>query len=110
MGKNICKNISKNLSGNYGQKLIDHAKISVKDAFKTALKNTIQKTAEATADLIGNQIAKKITNVSKISQKNNSETFTNEHDKEIPKERYVFPEEKQEIIDELRLKQNNNEI
>ena len=26
---------------------------------------------------------------------------------EIPKERYVFPEEKQEIIDELRLKQNN---
>ena len=28
---------------------------------------------------------------------------TNEHDKEIPKERYMFPEEKQEIADELRL-------
>ena len=61
MGKNICKNISKILSGNYGQKLIDHAKISVKDASKTALKNTIQKTAEATGDLIGNEITNKNT-------------------------------------------------
>ena len=42
--------------------------------------------------------------VSKNSQQNNSETVTNEHDKEIPKERYISPEERREITDELRLK------
>ena len=30
--------------------------------------------------------------------------MTNQHDKEIPKERYVYPEKRQEFIDELRLK------
>ena len=30
--------------------------------------------------------------------------------KKIPKERYVFPEERQEIIDEPRLKQYNDGI
>ena len=40
----------------------------------------------------------------KNSQENNSKTVLNEHDKEIPKERYISPEERQEIIDELRLK------
>ena len=32
-----------------------------------------------------------------------SETVTNEHDKEIPKERHISPEEIEEIIDNLRL-------
>ena len=32
--------------------------------------------------------------VSKKSQQNNSETGTNEHDKEIPKEIYISPEER----------------
>ena len=36
--------------------------------------------------------------------------MTNEHNNEIPKERYVSPEERQEIIDEVRLKQYNNGI
>ena len=40
----------------------------------------------------------------KRPQQNISETVTNEHDKEIPEERYVSPEERQKIIDELRLK------
>ena len=40
----------------------------------------------------------------KHSQQNNSETVTNEHDQEIPKERYISSEERQKIIDELRLK------
>ena len=31
----------------------------------------------------------------------NSEKFKNGHDKEMPKERYVSPEERQKIIDEL---------
>ena len=40
---------------------------------------------------------------SNISQQNNSETVTNEHDKEIPKERYISPEERQKNIRALRL-------
>ena len=61
------------------------------------------KTAEATCDLIGNKIANKITKVSKSSLQNNSEIITNEHDQEIPKERYISPEERQKIIGDLRL-------
>ena len=67
------------------------------NAFKTASKRAIQKTEEATGVLIGNKIANavaksydgKIKKVSKNSQQNNSETVTNEHDKEIPEERYI---------------------
>ena len=103
MGKNIDKNLSKILSGKYSQKLLDHPKKSATDALKTSSKRVIQKTAEATRDLIGNKIANKIMGVSN-SQQNNSETVTNEYHKETPKERYVFPEERQEIIDERRLK------
>ena len=44
----------------------------------------------------------KITYVSKNLQQNNSEKVTNENDKEIPKERYISPEERQKIIDNLR--------
>ena len=44
--------------------------------------------------------------VTKNSEKNNSETVTNENykdmPKEIPKERYISPEERQKIIDNLR--------
>ena len=40
----------------------------------------------------------KITKVGKNLQQNNSETVTNESDKEIPKERYISPEEIQKII------------
>ena len=46
----------------------------------------------------------------KNSQQNNSETTANEHQKETPKERYISLEERQEIIDELRLKWYNNRI
>ena len=35
--------------------------------------------------MIGNKIPHKITGVSKYRQQNNSETVTNEHDKEVPK-------------------------
>ena len=92
------------MSGKYSKKLLDHAKQSAIDAFKTASKREIKKTAEATCNLIDNKITNKITKVSKNSQQNNSETVTNEHDKEIRKERYISPEERTEIIDELRLK------
>ena len=56
-----------------------------------------------TGGLIGNKIANKITNVSRSSPQNNSVTITNKYDKGIPKERYVSPEERQKVIDDLRL-------
>ena len=62
-----------------------------------------QKTAEATGDLIGNKIADRITKFLKNSQQNNIETVTNENDKEIPKERYISQEERQNITDSIRL-------
>ena len=82
------------MSGKYSQKLLGHAKKFVTDALKTSSKQIIQKIAEGTGDLIGNKTANKITKLSKNSPQNNSETVTNEHDKEIPKEKYVFPDEK----------------
>ena len=53
-------------------------------------------------------MANRITKVSQSLPQNNSETITNEHDKEIPKERYISPDKRQEIIDDLRLIQQCN--
>ena len=92
---------AKNMSNRYSQKLVNTAKKSTTDAIKTASKRAIQKTAEATGDLIGNKIADKITSASKKSQ--NEEIPSNEVNNEIPKERYISPKERQQIIDELRL-------
>ena len=98
----FAKNISKRISSKYSQKLVDSAKKSAKDVIKTASKRAIQKTAEATGDLIGNKIADKITSVSK--KELNSEKFPPQKtNNDIPKERYISPKERQQIIDELRL-------
>ena len=80
------------MSGKYHQN-IDHTKQSTTDALKT-WKRVIQKTAEATSDLICNKIANKITKVSRSSPQNDLEKITNGHDKEIPKERYIYLQEK----------------
>ena len=53
--------------------------------------------------MISNKIANGIAKVSKNLPQNNSKAVTNEHDKEIPKERYISPEVRQKIIDDLRL-------
>ena len=103
MGKNISKNISKNLSVKYSQNLLDQAKQSAAGAIKTASKRAILKRGEATGDFIGNKFADKIAKISETSQQNNSETVTNKHHKEIPKERNIFPEERQKIINDLRV-------
>ena len=100
MGGNIINYISKNLSCKYSQNLIDYAKQSATDALKTASKRAIQKTAEATGYLIRNKIADRITKVSKMLPKDNSET---NGEGEILRERYIFPEQRQKIIDDLRL-------
>ena len=68
-----------------------HLKLLQKESFK------------GTVDLIGNKITDKITKVSNNSLQNHSETDTNKHDKK----RYITPDEIQEIIYELRLKQYN---
>ena len=90
----------KGLSNKYGQKLLDSAKKSTTDAIKTASKRAIQKIAEATGDLIVNKIADKITTVSKKPSNNN-----NDEDAKLTahKKRYISPEERQQIINELRL-------
>ena len=114
-GQNICKRIlsfaknkGKSLSNKYDQKLLDSAKKSTTDAIKTASKRVIQKTAEATGDLIGNKIADKITSVSKKNSNNNNNNNNSNNDDEenveltTHKKRYVSPEERRQIINELR--------
>ena len=69
---------------------------------KNCFKKSNSKTAEATGDLIGNKIADKITSVSK--KKSTKELHNNDEDVEIttPKKRYISPEERQQIIEELK--------
>ena len=72
------------------------------------LLRAIQKTAEATSDLIRNEVTDKITKVSKTSRQNSletveSETRSIEFDREMPRERYISPEKRQKINDDVRL-------
>ena len=107
----FTKNMGKNLSNKYGQELLDSSTKSTTDAIKTASKRVIKKTAEATGDLIDNKIADKITSIS--NKKSTKELPNNDErtaDVEITahKKRYVSPEERQQIIDELRLVPKNS--
>ena len=103
----FAKNMGKSLSNKCGQKLLDSAKESTTNAIKTASKRAIQKTAEEMGDLIGNKIVDKITNVSK--KKSTKELHNNEKIKEEDaqiatlQKRYISPEERQQIIEILRL-------
>ena len=100
----FAKSIGKSLSNKYGQKLLDSAKKSTADAIKTVSKRAFQKTAEVTGHLIGNKIADKITSVSK--KKSDKELHNNNYeDVEITthKKRYISTEEREQIIEELRI-------
>ena len=105
--RNTGKNTCKNLRSKYSQTLLDLAKQSAADALKTDhFKRRDEKnkqTAEATGDLIGNKVTDKITRVSKTSPKNNSET----NEEEMLRERCISLKERQIIIDDLRLYNNN---
>ena len=80
---------ARNFSDKYSKYLIDKG-IDVSKTFaKTAGKRILKKSAEATGDLIVNKIADKIT----------SKPIKND----VTNERYVSPEERQEIINRLRL-------
>ena len=111
----FAKNIGKNISNKSSQKLVGHAikfgaaKVAT-NGIKPASKRAIQKTAEETDDLIGNKITDKITSVSKkpatelhAKKLHNEELQSYEGNNKIPKERYICPKERQQIIVELRL-------
>ena len=100
MCENISKSISKNVSSKFSQKRIDHAKHFTINWIKATSKRVIQKTAQETGDLIGNKIVDKITRVPKTLKKNNPET----NKEEILRERNTSPEQRQKIIDDLRLR------
>ena len=98
MCKNIGKNISNIISDKYSLKFLEHPKQTVTDALKTTLKRLIQKIEERTSHLISNKTADKVAKLydhriaktSKAYQQNNSKTFTDEYDKEIPQERMSY--------------------
>ena len=96
------KTINQWRSNKYSQKLLDSAKNSTADAIKTDSKRAIQKTAEVTGDFIGNKIADKIRSISKKPAK---ELPINDNGVKLTfhKKRYISPEERQQIINELRL-------
>ena len=52
---------------------------------------------------LGIKLLIKLQTLQKNSQQNNSDRVTNEDDKDIPNERYVSREKRQEIIVDLRL-------
>ena len=97
---------ARSMSNKYVKKLADTAKKSVTDAIKTASKRVIQKTVQATGDLVSNKIADKITSVSKKSTKKLS-TIDEDAESSTHRKRYISPEERQQIIDELRLAPKN---
>ena len=70
---------------------------------KNVSKRVIQKAAEGTGHLTGNKIADKITSKKSISKKLSIEFHSLETNNEIPNERYMSPEKRQQVIDVLRL-------
>ena len=97
----FAKNMGTHLTNKYGQIPFDSAKKSTTYAIKAASKRAMQKTAEARGDLIGNKISEKTTSVStELRSTKNDDTNS---ETKVPKKRYISPEEKQQIIDELRL-------
>ena len=107
MGKNIGKNISKNVAGKYCQKFLIMLNNLQQMRLKQLQKQCFEKQQK---QLVIWLVIKLLIKISKNSQQNNSKTVTNKLDKEIPKRRYIYPEERQEIIDELRLNYYNNGI
>ena len=59
--------------------------------------NYNKKIAETTSNSIADEIADKITSISKTSSKK----LQNNDEIEITKERYISPEKRQQVIDEL---------
>ena len=104
----FAKNMGKSLSNKYGQKLLDSAKKSTTDVTKTASKKAIQKKrTESIGDIIGNKIADKITNKKSTKELHNHDETEEDAEITTHKKRYVSPEERQQIIDGIRLVPKN---
>ena len=88
----FSKNMGRYFSNKCSQKLLDRAKKSITDTIKIA---------ETTGDLLDIKTARRILSASKPSQKLHPQNNLDE--KNIPKERYISPEKREQIIDELRL-------
>ena len=99
----FAKSMGKSLSNKCGQKLLDSGKKSATDAIKRASKWAIQKTAEATGDLTGDKNADKIRSVSKKPSTNINNNDNEDLKITAHKKRYTSPEERQQIINKLRL-------
>ena len=105
----FAENMSKNIGKKVKTWVVNTARNfliipnNLPDVLKTISKRAVQKTAEATGDLIGNEFADEIMKISRTSPQNSLETVENEHNKEIPKERYITSVERQKIIDDLKL-------
>ena len=85
----VFMSFARNFSDKYSKSLIDKG-IDVSKTFaKTAGKRILKESAKATCDLIGNKIADKIT----------AKPIKND----VTNERHFSPEERQEIINKLRL-------
>ena len=80
---------ARNFSDKYSKSLIDKGIHVSKTFAKTAEKRVLKESAKATGDLIGNKTADKIT----------AKPIKND----VTNEKYVSPEERQEIINKLRL-------
>ena len=100
---------ARSMSSKYKKKLVDTAEKSAADAIKTASKIAIQKTAEGTGGFISNNVADKITSVSQKKSYNNDNDDDDDDDVELftHAKRYISPEERRQIIDELRLVPRN---
>ena len=72
-----------------------HLKLVQKDQFKKHRKQLV------ISSVI--RVLTELLKFEKKSQQNNSEAVRNEHNKEIPKERHISPEERQKNNDDLRL-------
>ena len=82
---------ARNFNDKYSKSLMDASKTFAKTAGKKILKET----AKATGNLLGN----KITTDKIITKPHNKDEVING----ISKERYISPNERQKIIDELKL-------
>ena len=90
--------MSKNLSCKYRKKLsimlnnLQHMRLKLlqKEQFKKKWKQLVIKLVI--------KLLIELQKFQKNSQQNNSDTVTNENDKEIPKERYISPEKSKKLL------------
>ena len=103
MDLSFAKNMGTHLNNKYIYKLLDSTEKSTTGVIKTASKKAIEKKnkTEATGDFIDNKIANKITSGSKSPWK--LYLWNNLDETDIPREKWIFPEKRKQIIDEFRL-------